>query len=630
MQSLVDLLNQASREYGDRTALTLESGLRPETWSYQRLWRASGAIARHLQDVRGIARGERVLIYAPNTPQLVAAYFGCMRAGIVLVPLDPESPDEFIDRVAIRTRPAAIIVGHEAAPNTQVPVIDLRDLPTGDGLQDESPEGELPVLPTPDDVVEIVFTSGTTGDPKGVLLTHGNILANVASLDGIIPRHDYRLLSLLPLSHMLEQTIGLYLPLSYGASVHYVHRRQPSTIFKALQRRRVSTMVVVPLVLEVMMLGIEREVRRRGQWSNWQRLHSLARYLPFAARRLLFRSVHRQLGGQLDFFMCGGAYLSPELADSWERLGIKVVQGYGATECAPVVASNTLTDRMPGSVGAPVEGVKTRIAEDGELLVRGENVTSGYWENSEADTVAFVDDVDGRWYRTGDLVESDRSGRLYIKGRTRDLIVLANGMNVYPEDVERELVREPEVADCVVLGLSDPEGRARVHAVILSTSSDEPKESVQQQLAAAVLRANSRLGTNERISSQSTWLGDDFPRTNTMKVKRREVLAAVEGGMATLPAPQAARELSTPGRACCVFSPSCATSPPTASKSRANSRTSASTRSRRSNWQSNSSKSWASWPMRSRSQRQVQSGSSCSSSNAGRPSRRPCVCLAGL
>ncbi len=527
MDTLVDLLEHAATLYSDRAALSIQTGLRADTWSYRQLWHAALAVARSLRLDYGIACGERVLLQGPNSPQLVAAYFGCMLAGIVLVPLDPFSSEAFIASVARRTQARAFLSGNATeslAPGCRV--IPLASLPY------DGPAVSLGDRPVPGDLAEIVFTSGTTGNPKGVMLTHANIAANVASLDGIIPRgRPYRVLSLLPLSHMLEQTVGLYLPLYYGATIYYPPGRHASAILRTLQKRRIVTMVVVPAVLEMLLRAVEREVQRRGRWQAWQRMHALAARLPFPARRLLFRQVHRSLGGCLDFVMCGGAYLPPKLALTWERLGVKVVQGYGATECAPVIATNTLTDRVHASVGRPVRGVQVRISSEGELLVKGPNVTPGYWQDEAATRAAFTEDG---WYCTGDLAEQDATGRLYLRGRLRDLIVLPNGLNVYPEDVERELAKEDAVADCVVLGLPGADGGQRVHAVILPSSQKRGRAglaagALEREIEAAVRRANVRLAPHQRIATHSLWPGENFPRTTSLKVKRHEVLAALSG-----------------------------------------------------------------------------------------------------
>ncbi len=519
MESLAELVTYAAETYGDRIAFRLEAAA-PEAWSYARLARAVNAIAVDLRGPRGIARGERVLVWGTtSSPRLTATYLGCLRAGIVLVPIDPRSSDDFIARVATQTEARALIVDGAQGAGLDLTRIALAELPDG---SEAVPPAPLPDRPRRDDLAEVVFTSGTTGAPKGVMLTHGNILANLESIHEILPRAEYRLISLLPVSHMLEQTPGIFTMMDYGAEVTYLPSRLPATIMDGMQRRRPNMLVVVPLLLELLMHGIEREVRAQGKWRAWQALNLAARALPMSARRLLFRSVLAKFGGALELVFCGGARLDPDLARSWERMGIKVIEGYGATECAPLVAANSLSRRVFGSVGRAVKGVDIRVSDEGELQVRGPNVTSGYWRNPDATQAAFTSDG---WYRTGDLAEIEASGDVRLHGRLRDMIVLSSGFNVYPEDPEAALRLEPEVADCVALLIPDAERRERIQAVIVPASDPPPDDAA---LAAAVRRANKRLAPHQRMTGHVRWPDPDFPRTTSMKVQRRLVLERLQ------------------------------------------------------------------------------------------------------
>ncbi len=485
-------------------------------WSYRRLARAADALAAHLSEDIGLEPGERVVVWGPNCPQLVAAYFGVLLARLVLVPLDPYATPELLSRMIDRTEAALLISG--LGTSTVTPTLDLLSLPFDADRTYRGPR------PRAEDTAEIVFTSGTTGLPKGVVLTHGNVVANVRSAHAALrPTRDFRLLSVLPLSHMFEQTAGLFLPLYVGASVHYATSRQSPVILKTLGRHRVTSMAVVPQVLELLLGGIEREVQRRGSYGRWEAAHRLAPHLPIRARRLLFRRVHRELGGHLDLLVSGGAALSPELAATWERLGVTVLEGYGATECAPSIASNTRAARRRGSVGRPVPGVDVRIGEDGEILVRGANVTPGYWRDEKATRAAFTEDG---WYRTGDLGELDDDGFLRLRGRLKDLIVLPSGLNVHPEDVEAELLRHGAVADCAVVGAGEEKGGVHVHAVVIPA---RPGTDAGEHVAEAVRAANRRLMPHQRIAAFSLWEHGDLPRTNLLKVKRYELVAALAG-----------------------------------------------------------------------------------------------------
>ncbi|MGA7669305.1 MAG: AMP-binding protein [Nitrolancea sp.] len=553
MKTLIDLLQTARASYSGDTALSVRSALRDDAWTYERLWQAACSVAHFLHSERGILPGDRMIVWAPNSPQLVAIYFGAMLARIVVVPLDPTSTQAFIQRVVTKTRAAAIVAGFSVTETFETSTIRLDEIPFASKVD------PLPDLPGPDDVAEIVFTSGTTGAPKGVILTHRNIVASVESVRQLLPARPYRLLSFLPLSHMLEQTVGLYVPLLLGSTIVYPTGRGSAAIRKALKRHRITTLIVVPRVLSLLLDDIERDVDRQHRRGQWQRAHQLAAHLPIWLRRLLFRDVHAALGGGLDFVICGGAYLEPSLAAAWERLGVRAIQGYGATECAPIIATNSYWRRMPGSVGRPAPGVFVRLSHEDEILVKGANVTPGYWEDDERTREAFTDDG---WFRTGDLGELDASGDLFLKGRLKDLIVLPSGLKVYPEDVERELESEPGIQDCVVLGIPNAGGVMEVHAVVIAEAIGSDESTALPQVRQAVRRVNARLAPHQRIVDVTLWTQGDFPRTNLFKVKRSEVLTALQGeGSSTTisePPPAATSEWE---RLCRALSKVCGVNP---------------------------------------------------------------------
>jgi long-chain acyl-CoA synthetase len=366
------------------------------------------------------------------------------------------------------------------------------------------------------DLAELVFTSGTTGQPKGVMLSHRNIIANAsAAIEVVDIKEQDRALSILPLSHMFEMTIEIAL-LYAGASIVYTRTLTPDTLIKMLAERQVTCMVLVPQALLLFLNAIEREVRRQHKMKQWEMLHRMGSSLPFGARRYLFGAVHKRFGGHFRFFVSGGAYLSPTLASRWENMGFRVIQGYGATECAPVISAPPANDHNLTSVGRPLPGVEVRIAQDGEILVRGPNVALGYWKNPEASEAAFKDG----WYHTGDLGYLDAANNLYLKGRKKNMIVLANGLNVYPEDIENVLQEDPDLKEAIVVGLAEPDGSPQVHAVLLLDDLEKAKNIVQ--------RANKRLASHQQIKSFTVWAEKDFPRTHTLKVKRHEVLDKVK------------------------------------------------------------------------------------------------------
>lgn len=516
MRTLVDLLEHASGRHGDRLALAMQRGLRTERWSYATLLRESRGASARLR-AAGLEPGDRVLLYGPNSPRLAASMLAVLLARGVVVPLDLRTPESALRSLAEVARPRMLLADGPPPALLGVPIRSLADLFRG-----EPPTGHAPVVPAADDLAEIVFTSGTTGNPKGVVLTHGNILANVRAMAAVVPATPAdQGLSILPLSHMLEQTGNFFLPMLFGASVVYLTSRRSSAIRQTLVRDRVTTMTLVPEVLHLLLQALEREVERRGGAAAWEAAHRLAPALPMAARRALFWPIHRRMGGRLRLIVCGGAYLSPELWDAWERMGFPVVQGYGATECAPVVTCNARRRRVRGSVGCPLPGLDVKTAEDGELLVRGPSVSHGYWRDSDTTAEAFRDG----WYHTGDLAQIGRHGDVFLKGRKKDLVVLQDGRNVYPEDVERELTRESVVRDSVVLGRPRGNGGVALHAAII------PSEAARsEELEEAVRRANSRLGPHQQVGGMTIWAGEDFPRTPTLKVKRGDVARVVLDG----------------------------------------------------------------------------------------------------
>jgi long-chain acyl-CoA synthetase len=348
------------------------------------------------------------------------------------------------------------------------------------------------------------------------MLTHRNIVSNATTAVKLVHvRFGDRALSILPLSHMFEMTIDIAI-LYVGGTIVYSRSLSPDTLLKLFASQRITCMVLVPQALQLFLNGIEREVRRQKKEKQWELLHRIAPYVPFKLRRLLFATVHKRLGGFFRFFVSGGAYLAPKLAQRWENMGVRIIQGYGATECAPIITVTPQDEHVLASVGKPLPDVDVRIADDHEILVHGPNVAPGYWKSPEATQLAFQDG----WYHTGDLGYFDERGFLYLKGRKKNLIVLANGMNVYPEDVENALTSVPGVKDAVVFGLSEREQGPEVHGVLLVENLDRAKVVVQQ--------ANRLLASHQQIRGFTVWPEEDFPRTHTLKVKRQEVLSTLE------------------------------------------------------------------------------------------------------
>ena len=539
METLLDLLDEAVATYGDRPALGVrrDDGS-TETWTYRELDRRSRAAAWRLRAV-GLEPGDRILTWSGNAPELAAVYFGAIRARLILVPLDIRMAAEAISGIVAKAAPKRLILGTgRDAPDPSEAHLEHFPTSTTDAVA-APPDEALPAdweaqleawpRPAPEELWELIFTSGTTGTPKGVMLAHDNIVASIQSFYLIIPRLEHRIVSIAPLSHLFEQAVALLYALSLGASVFYPRSLNPRILFEAMQTQHVTSMVVVPQALDLFWSAIELEVDRTGRRRQFELLRRIARPLPLAARRFLFRSVHRRLGGGLRLFVSAGAFLPPALQQGWEDLGVIVLQGYGATETG-TGACTTLRDHGLGTVGRPPAGVEMRIAEDGEIQFRGRMLFKGYWDEPVKTAEAFTEDG---WYRSGDIGHLDPEGRLILSGRKKDMIVLPNGFNVYPEDIENAL-RIEGIRDSVVLETRP----GRIEAIVLAPGTHglprpgqpgfdpaTPPDSIRAAIDAAVKAANARLGPNQRIAGWRLWPEAEFPQTHTFKVKRDQVRA---------------------------------------------------------------------------------------------------------
>jgi long-chain acyl-CoA synthetase len=533
--TILDLLDGAFARYAERPALGLwhDDGSRT-TWSYRQLDRRSRLAAWRLREELGLRPGDRVLTWSPSAPELPAAYFGGMRAGLILVPLDLRMSPDAIQAIVARAEPRHLLLG--TGPDAPDPArAGLAAFPTTtvDALTSEPPEPgrgdemmratETWPRPRPEDIWDLIFTSGTTGTPKGVMVAHNNLLATMDAIGHVIPPLEHRIVSVLPLSHLFEQAIGLIYALSVGADILYVRSRNPRVLFAALQAQRVTSMILVPQVLDLFWSAIEREADRQGRRGTFDRVRGIARHFPYAVRRFLFRSVHRRLGGSLRIFVSSGAFLPPALQQAWEDLGVTVIQGYGSSENG-FGTCTTREDHGLGTVGRAMPPVQLRIADDGEVLFRGPTLFKGYWQDPEATARAI--DPDG-WYHTGDIGHLDPGGRLILSGRTKDRIVLPNGFKVYPEDIENAL-RIAGIRDAVVLE-TEP---GRIEAIVLLRGAGvETAEAAKPIVDAAVREANGRLGPQQRIAAWRLWPEDDFPRTHTLKIRRDPVRAWATGNL---------------------------------------------------------------------------------------------------
>ncbi len=508
MQTLQEFLPMI-RALGNREALRYHNGYRTWRLSYRELYDRITAAVAYL-DTQGFSKGDRLLVWSENRPAWVSVFWAAIARGLEVVPVDFRSSAGLVERIQQETQARLLVFGEEVdASGIEIPRIssaEVEDLPLGEHL--------VPSALAPSDVVEIVYTSGTTGDPKGVVHRHKNICANLTPIQKEIDRFKWlarpfqplRLLDVLPLSHMFGQTTGLYMPPLLGGAAVFTRVLIPGGVIETIRRERVSVLISVPGMLK----NLENEIERRCVLPSEATVRGGV--LGIVQRWWRYRGVHRLLGYKFWALVVGGAQLDKLLEAFWGKVGLLLVQGYGLTETSPVVAINHPFHVRRGSIGKPVEGQQVKIAPSGEILVRGDSVVSEY-VGGGADSGVKV--VDG-WLHTGDVGEIDDQGRLYYKGRLKEVIVGPDGLNVYPQDVESHLNKFPQVIETIVIPLHDDVGE-KVHAVlILDDPSADPELLLRE--------ANAELEPHQRVRSWSIWPQDEFPRTpSTMKIKRGEV-----------------------------------------------------------------------------------------------------------
>lgn len=518
-QTLVSFLDDWARR-GHETAIAHRNGLRVVRRSYSELRDLAFQFAREL-DARGIDKGDRVLFWARNSAEWVSAFFGCLLRGVIAVPLDLESAPEFVSRVQEQVQARLMLAGREqpAAP-LGVPVLFLEDLQQSLARHGSSPVDAEGL--TSNDIAQIIFTSGTTAEPKGVCITHGNVLANLAPLEREIhrylkwehPFHPIRFLNLLPLSHVFGQFMGLFVPQLLAGEAWFQGSLNPTEIIETARKHRISVIAAVPRVLESLRHKLERDYAARGKEASFAAKLEAADKQHFLKRWWIFREIHRRFGWKFWAFVSGGAALAADTELFWRRLGFVVVQGYGMTETAALVSLNHPFKVGRGSIGKTLPGQEVKLDERGEILVRGSNVSPGYWRQG----LVPLTDEEG-WLNTGDVGERDEQGNLYFKSRAKDVIVTAAGMNIYPEDLEAALNAQPEVRDSAVVGVETPQGLEPYAVIILVRDGSDPN--------AAVKRANQSLNQYQQIRRWVVWPEADFPRTPIRKVRKRELVEFV-------------------------------------------------------------------------------------------------------
>lgn len=496
--------------YGSNRALVNQPFLKIERYDYTRLCSETRRVARYLQK-EGVERGDRIMIVAMNSPEWVILFIGAQLIGATVVPVDARSNAEAAYDYAKQTNPKLIFKNERLLPDLRT-TYETRSLEKLGRLIRRFSDDPLDAGLSGNEVAVIVFTSGTTAAPKGVVLTQRNILSNIAGVAGVITiEPDWSIMSVLPLSHMFELTASLTI-LAYGASIAYLTRVTPLTIARGLKQYQPTTLLAVPELLTVLLERVRQTAEATGKGKLLRMLFAISHHVPFSLRRTVFASVHREFGGKLHTVICGGAPVPVATASAWEDMGVRIVQGYGLTETSPILTVNGLHMRRLDSQGMILPNVQLRVAKpDGEIQAKGPSIFGGYWKNEIATKVAFTRDG---WFKTGDIGRIDDNW-LRIQGRAKFVVVLSSGLKVFPEDVELAAYGNKTFKAFCVVGVKHAEGET-VEAVIVS---DEDDAKVKH----AIADINGKLQSFQHITGWQRWPETDFPRTRLLKIDRKAV-----------------------------------------------------------------------------------------------------------
>ena len=547
MPTFYDRFVECAEQWPQNIAVEVQRPEGIESHSYAELRRMAEAIAAWLLE-RGTAPGARVAILADNHPRWVAAYLGIIAAGGTTVPLDTAYHSDQVSKLLRDSGTTLLIcdqkhlkVAKEGVTNSSV-AIATTDVDF-DSIFAQHTGTLRPVPKEPHDVASLLYTSGTTADPKGVMLTHANLLAEADAVFAwahIGP--EDAILGVLPLFHVLSQMANLLLPLVAGTRVVYLSTLNTTELLRALRERNVTAFAVVPQFFNLIHERIFKEIQQRGPFARFAfaRLMSINRFsrkIGFNSGRILFRRIHELFGWRMRYLVTGGSRFDPQIARDFDALGIDILQAYGLTETCGGAFVNSPGESVIGSVGKALKGVEGKIidAQDsddgapasGEILISGPIVMKGYWNRPDATSEVLKDG----WLYTGDLGYFDERGNLFITGRKKDVIILANGKNVYPEEIEAHYLQSPLIKEICVLGLEDG-GYEKLYAVV--TPNFEVLRQRKIVNAKEVIRfdvegLSAKLPSTKRIAGYEIWQ-EDLPRTSTRKLKRFEIEKRVGAG----------------------------------------------------------------------------------------------------
>jgi long-chain acyl-CoA synthetase len=559
MPTFYDRFVECAIRWPNNVALELQRHDQLESCTYGELRRMAESVGRWITE-NGFTRGARLAIFADNHPRWVTAYLGTIASGCAVVPLDTALHADQVLKLLKDSGTSAIFVDAKHAPlvrsvatelNLGLILLDpdrmanhtiheqwLGNLPA---IFDSGPGKFKPAPANSDDLASLLYTSGTTADPKGVMLTHANFLGEVeAVFDWVELGPSDALLGVLPLFHVLAQMANLLIPLVKGSRVVFLETLNTTELLRALNERNITAFAVVPQFFYLIHDRIYQEIEKRGPatkkiFDGMVALNRTLRKVGINAGPILFAKVHKTLGPRMRYLVTGGSRFDPDIARDFHDLGIDVLQAYGLTETTAAVYANSPGNNVIGSVGKAMKGVEGKIADPqpqeedatappvGEVALRGAVVMKGYWNRSDATAAAIREG----WFYTGDLGYIDSHGNLFLTGRKKEVIVLSNGKNVYPEEIEAHYLKSPYIKEIAVMGLEGKpgEGGDHLHAVIVPNFDVLRQKKIVN--AKEVIRfdiegLSPKIASTKRIGSYEIWQ-DDLPRTTTRKIKRFEV-----------------------------------------------------------------------------------------------------------
>ncbi len=545
---ILSLLETKTCDYGDRIALGMKGAYGWREFTYKGLGLLSRKIARYLIEDLDLKKGECLAILSESKPEYGACVFASVLTGTITVPLDIKLSKYELVSILSDCLPSIMLVSKDyvdMAIELQKEVPSIKHILLID--EHAVKEGIKNIYDLPEiydakwrqrsskSTALIIYTSGTTGAPKGVEISFRNMKAQLDdctdAINAILPNNqNINLLSILPMNHLFEMTIGFSTFLHFGHTVYYTSSLKPKDITGIMKEKHIQFMIVVPAFLKLLKAGIEKEINSSGNITRvmFKFMYHFAKFVPtYGLKKIIFKKIHDSLGGKFIGCISGGAPLDIDVARFFERIGIKVFQGYGLSETSPVVSVNYDKRRIISSVGHPLKSFEAKIdSTNGELLLRGPSVMKGY--HNQPEMTAEVIDKDG-WLHTGDIAKIDKDGHIYITGRIKNMIVLQGGKKVFPEEVEAVLEKSHYIAEVCVLGTSrsfgSKDGTEEVTAVVVpkdelyNTYSDE---DVDRMIKLEIKTLSSHLASYKRPTNIII-SKEPLPKTTTRKVKRNDV-----------------------------------------------------------------------------------------------------------